>query len=162
MSIQGKLSNKQSPLKRKLMDYKIRLSGNCSQVIRLHVTEDKYEDEEVSVISHCLILAIIDYPGEIPLYRLRGTAQNEIDDNTGVFFYDVIPIEIYTQWKDKVEPGDILVRKILDENDNYLLNVLRVSNVLGSFKNNLVWKKCYASPHNMTLTQEIQDIIDTY
>lgn len=162
MSIQDKLSLNQSPLKRKLMDYKIRLTGNYSPIIRLQVTENKYEDEEITVISHNRIIAIIDYPGEIPLYRLRGSAQNAIDDNTGVFFYDILPIEIYTQWEDTIEVGDIIVRKIIDENEETLVNVLRISNVLGSFKRDLIWKKSYAAPHNVTLTTEIQDIIDSY
>ena len=161
--IQNKLAKKQAGLKRKLMDYKIRLSGNCSQIIRIYTEENKYGDETLTTINHCMILAIIDYPGELPLYRLRTSADDsEIDEPTGIFLYDIIPIEVYTQWKDKVEIGDLLVRKIKDETDSCLVNVLRISNILGSFKTDLIWKKCLTAPYNMTISQEVQDIIDAY
>ena len=164
MSIQDALSRKLSPIKRKLFDYKIRLSGNRSKIIRLKTTENKYGDEDITIVSDCQIIAIRNYPSEIRLYRLRTEVQIPISESTGIYFYDILPIEVFTQWKDNVEVGDILVRKIRDENycTDPLLNIIRITEVLGAFTDELAWKKSQASPHTMKMTTQLQLLIDNY
>lgn len=161
-TIQDQISNKTSKLKRHLFDYKVRLSGNCTGAIRLKIDENRYGDETITVICHNRINAIINYPTEIPFYRIRGEVQQVISEPTGTYLYDILPIELFTQFKDDVEKGDLIIRKIKDEHDECILHVLRITEILGAFKTNIVWKKSQCAPYNMILTSEIINIINKY
>ncbi len=165
MSIQDKLSKIHSGLMRKLFDYQLGLVSSDVKVIRLKITENQYLDETIEVISDDTITLKLALPTEIPLYRLRGEEQDAIDDKTGIFLYDILPIEGYSKFTDNVEKFDIFIKKLKDENvdTDPLLMILRVSETVGSFNvNQLVWKKFYCAPYNMTISTEIQTIIDTY
>jgi len=165
LSIQDKLANNLSSLQRKLFNQQIELVGSELEVIRLKTTLDKYEDETIEVISSDVIIVQLDIPSEIPLYRLRGTTQDAIDDTTGLYLYEIIPIEGYSRFEDNVEKFDIIIKKIKDENDvtDPMLMILRVSEVFGSINANaLVWKKFNCAPYNMIISEEIQNIIDSY
>ncbi len=166
MSIQDKISSKLAPLQRKLFDRQISLMGNNVKVIRLQVVEDKYMDETISIIDNDIIEIILDIPAEIPLYRLGRTSSSPvITESTGLYLYDILPIEGYSKFEDNVEKGDILIKKIYDEkaNTDPLLLILRISESLGSISNtDLVWKKFHCSPHNLTLTAELIQIINNF
>lgn len=161
-TIQDRISKKTSKLKRYMFDYKIRLSGNCTEAIRLKVDENRYGDETITIVCHNRINAIINYPTEIPFYRIRGEIQQPISEPTGTYLYDILPIELFTQFSDNVEEKDIIIRKIKDEHGECILHILRVSEILGAFKTDIVWKKAYCAPHNMTLSAEMIDIINNY
>jgi len=166
MSIQDKISTKLAPLQRKLFDNQINLMGSSTKVIRLQVITDKYMDETITVINNDVIEIILKIPSEIPLYRLtRDTTSPVITEKTGLYLYDILPIEGYSRFEDNVEKGDIIIKKIYDENmsTDPLLLILRVSEPLGGISSNsLVWKKFNCSPHNMTLTSDIKQIIQAY
>ena len=165
MSIQSKLAKVHSGLMRKLFDYQIGLIGSDVKVIRLKITENQYLDETIEVISDDLIELKLVLPTEIPLYRLRGEAQDVIDEKSGLFLYDILPIEGYSKFTDNIEKFDILIKKMKDENSSTdpMLMILRVTEPVGSFNvDELVWKKFYCAPYNLTLTTEMQTIIETY
>jgi len=166
MGIQNKLSEVFAPLQRKLFDYEIDIIGSDVKVIRLKIVENQYEDETtITVISNDTITLKLALPDEIPLYRLRGDSLDAIDDTTGLFLYDILPIEGYSSFVDNVERFDIFVKKIKDENSSTddMLMILRVTEPVGSFNvDRLVWKKFYCAPYNMTIPTEMQTIIDAY
>lgn len=171
MSIQEKLSKAYAPLQRKLFDRQISLTGRVSDVIRLKVVENKYHDEEIQIVSSDRIEMVIDFPAEIPLFRFRNRnldsvdiSQEQIESNTSVYLYDILPIECYAKFEDKIERGDIIIVMYSDENleTQDLVLILRISEVLGSFNaNSLVWRRFQCAPYNLTLTDEINAIIDS-
>ena len=162
MGIQDKLDTGLSALKRKLTDYKIDISGREFQVLHIATTRDKYEDETVTMISNKTVTAIIKYPSDIPLYRYRSGSSTITHASDGVYLYDILPINLFTKWADKVEKFDLLVQKITDDQDIIVPIVLRISEVLGSFNTELVWKYAQAAPYNQTLSSTVQTAIDTY
>ncbi len=165
MSIQNKLAKIFSPLQRKLFDYQIDLIGSDVKVIRLKITENQYLDEVIEIISDDVIELKLALPTEIPLYRFRNEVEDEIDEKTGLFLYDILPIEGFSKFPDNIEKFDIFVKKIKDENNltDPMLMILRVSNVVGSLNvDELVWKKFYCAPYNLTISTELQTIIDSY
>ena len=165
MGIQNKLAEVFAPLQRKLFDYQIDLIGSDVKVIRLKIVENDYEDETITVISNDTITLKLDLPTEIPLYWLRGTAQDALDEKTGLYLYDILPIEGYSSFEDNVERFDVFIKKIKDNNSSTdpMLMILRVTEPVGSFNvDELVWKKFYCAPYNMTISTEIQTIIDAY
>jgi hypothetical protein len=165
MSIQEKIANALSPLQRKLFDQHVNLMGSEHKVIRLKVTVDRYDTETVDIISDDIITVILDIPTEIPLYRLRGESKEQIDSTTGLYLYDILPIEGYSKFEDNVEKFDIIIKKIYDDVDSTdpMLMILRISEVLGSLNaNNLVWKKFYCAPYNLRIGTSLQALIDEY
>jgi hypothetical protein len=163
MGIQDSLTNASAKVQRRLFDLNIKLTGREVQGLRFYVAEeDKYGDEnEIRHISSSPITAIVNFPpGDIPLYRLRGETSGADVDDSGLFFYDILPIEVYCQWQDKVEKGDFLVFSIQDENNKAMPVLLRFSNALGSFHTHLIWRKFMCAPYNGKAPVEIQNYID--
>ena len=162
MAIQEKLANAFGGLKRKLFDHQIHLTGLEHTLVRLKVEVNKYRDEEITVLSHDLITVQIAIPGDIPLFRLRGASQDAIDTKTGIFLYDVIPMEAYAKFEDNIEKGDLLIRVVFDEKieTDPLVQVFRVSEVVGSMDTQLIHRKFLCAPYNMTLPDEAVSIIE--
>lgn len=168
MSLQSKIAESHSGLKRKLRDYMIKISGDEFKVIRIKVTEDKYEDETVEVIDDDVIDVILDMPADIPIDRLRTTVGSEFVTTTdNVFLFDILPIIGFARFEDNVEKGDFLIQKVYDEDDetnstNYTL-ILRVSEILGNFSHGRIsGRRFQCAPHNMTLPAAVQTIINNY
>ena len=161
MTIQEKIEKYTSSTRRKLFDNQIRLSGIPFNGIHFYTEENKYGDTTVEVINHKSLEARIVYPGEIPLSRFRLGSSAEEVDGTGVFFFDILPIEIYTKWTDNVEKEDILFHIIKDEQNNNIPILLKVSEIVGSIQTTLYWKKSLCAPYNGIVPDEVQAIIDS-
>ncbi len=166
MGIQDYLNNASAKVQRELFDLNIRVTGRELTGIRFYVTEDQYGDEETPVpLVSSDITAIVNFPpGEVPLYRFRkspvGDRSDTNVDDSGIFFYDIIPFEVYTQWKDKIEKGDFILFKVLDEVGGPMPILLRVANALGSFHTELIWRKLLCAPYNGQAPAEVQAYID--
>lgn len=148
-SIQSKLDRKTAVLRRKLFDNKIGLSGTDVKCTRLKTIKNMYDDvETLTIISDDTIVANIKIPSDIPLTRLRADEVDDVSDSTNVFFYDILPIDVYTQWADNIEKDDILIFDIFDERDETLQIILKIAEVVTRFKQSIVWKKSLAAPYN--------------
>lgn len=170
MTIQDRLERRFAPAVRKLFDRNVRLAGITVYGVRLRFKEDMYSDEyDSSIVSRDPVVAIVDYPSEIPLHRIRDTessdetpAVNESGSSTGVFFYEILPIELYTRWSDNVMRGDILVHEMEDEQGNMLRMRLRVTEDLGHFRSVLTWKKHYCAPYNGRYNEELDSELEEF
>lgn len=166
-SIQGKLEKSNISARRKLFDNNVRLVGIEAELLRFKIVEDRYGDETVQNISQDSIVARISYPGEIPLSRFRMDAVAGIPDSipdevdeTHTFFFEILPIELFVQWSDNVEKGDMLLHRVNDEHDNPIKIMLKVSELLGTFQTELLWRKAYCAPFNGIIPAEVQTIIN--
>lgn len=148
-SIQSKIDRKTATLRRKLFDNAISLSGVNTKCVRLKTSKNMYGDvETLTVISNDIIIVNIVIPSDIPLTRLRGDAVDDVNDSNNVFFYDILPIDVYSKWSDNIEKDDILIFEIYNEFDEALQIILKISEVVTKFKQSIVWKKSLAAPYN--------------
>ncbi|MEI7509694.1 MAG: hypothetical protein WCJ62_09560 [Flavobacterium sp.] len=141
--------------------------GQKTQVIRLNVSEDDYGNRDFSILSQDIITGIISIPAnEVMLF----TAQRDNNDSrgNGGSIYDVLPIEAFFQFSDKVEHGDILIYKYLLDPDTtpitYHIMAFQVVNMIGKMTNSLLWIKYVLAPYTLDIGQypEIKTILDTY
>ena len=161
MSIQDSISKASEKVKRKLFDNQIKVTGRCLMAVRYHVTIDMYQDEERTLINRDAIQAIIDYPTEIPIYRFARGSYNNDSQQTGAYLFDILPIDIFTKWQDKIEIGDFIYHCLRDEAGNIIPILLKISEVFGSFEKGLIWKKSWASPFNGSIPESLQNIIES-
>lgn len=171
MSYQDKLSQATARLRRTLFDYKVGITGTTTQVVRLKVVINQYQDKEYTIINHDLVPFVIKLPESIPMTRLRSLTNpnnttDEQDANTAnVFLYDILPIEGFSRFSDDVERGDIIVKKVYADDDNadpYLF-ILQITETMGNIdQENIVWKKHYCAPTTMTIPEDILTIISEY
>jgi hypothetical protein len=83
----------------------------------------------------------------MPLIRLRaGKGTQAQVQATGLFFYDILPVEIYIRWKDQIEVNDILYFFAKDENGDKMPVVFKILDQKGAFSSQLIWRKMIAAP----------------
>lgn len=166
MSIQDKITKAVSPSLRKIFDYKVSASGTESQVVRLKVARNQYQDiTDIDVVSHDTV--VIKFPNltELPLTRLRTELTNAPTTTTSLFLYDLLPITAIAQFQDNIEWNDILIRKLYSDlpSTPQMYLVLQVTEVFGTFSNNfLLWRQFNCAPYNEALPVEVQTIVDSY
>jgi hypothetical protein len=164
MSIQKKIAGANIEVKKKLRNYSISINGVETGVIRLHVEEDDYGDETLTIIDTDEITVILDIPDDIPMDRLRPSESDPSMETDSLFLFDILPIEGYAKFTDEIEKGDILIRQIYDEvNSTPFLMVLRVSEIIGTVVHNYVThRKFQCAPYSLTLTSEMQETVNSY
>ena len=162
-SYQDKLASASARVRRKLFDHSVRMKGRQVSVLRFIVAEDIYADEQRTLISSGTIPAVLVYPhGEIPLQRFRAQTPSlpqAVVQDSGLFLFDILPVEVYTQWADKVEIGDFIFQVIKDEVGNKIGILLRVANLFGSWSSELVWRKGWAAPYSGDIPAEVESAI---
>jgi hypothetical protein len=133
---------------RKLSDYHIFVSGRRTECTRLTKIKDIWDDADAETISDSAVQAIFIFPpGEMPLIRLRaGKGTQAQVQSTGLYFYDILPVEIYVRWEDRVEVGDVLYFFASDENGGKIPIVFKVLDQKGAFSSQLIWRKMIAAP----------------
>jgi len=169
MSYQSKIAAATSPLKRKLRDYSVEMTGDDIKVLRLTITTNKYGDEtDLEIISNEEIVITLDMPDQIPLSRLRTELDSELITTTeNVYLYDILPIIGFARFEDNVEKGDFLIQKVYDEDDetnntNYLWT-LQVSEILGNFSHGrITGRRFQCAPYNGAFPTEVQVLINEY
>jgi hypothetical protein len=133
---------------RKLSDYHIFVSGRRTECTRLSRNTDVWGNEELTPISTSSVPVIFIFPpGEMPPIRLRaGNGTQAEVQSTGLFFYDILPIEVYTRWEDRLENGDVIYFWAGDENGNKIPVVFKILDQKGAFSSQLIWRKFLAAP----------------
>lgn len=156
MSAYEKINNFNAKAIRKLSDYHIFTQGRQTECTRISRVADVWGNEDTETISVSTIQAVFTFPpGEMPLIRLRaGKGTQAETEATGLYFYDVLPIEIYIRWEDEIEVGDILYFYATDEKGNKIPVVFKILDEKGSFSSQLIWRKMMAAPIT-NLDQEI-------
>lgn len=163
MSYQSKLENASKGASYKLFDNSIHKIGKSTNALRLRLIKDQYGDlEEWEIIKQDIITIYIDYPDEIPLSRFRNdNYQQTKTASTGIFLFDVLPIDVYSQWDSDVEVGDYLIDIHIDENGNEIKIPLELTEILGSFGvHAMKYKKLRAAVYNDGFDESIKEIID--
>lgn len=162
VALQDKLGKASLQRKRKLYDNEITNVGYERLAVRLKVTEDMYGDETVEVLSSEKIVAIINYPGDVPLFTDRDSAGES--SRVGSFVYDFLPIEGYFRFKDNVQPGDIIVMRIFDDTSDGFIQAFRISEVTGNAGIGVVAKTYNLAPYNLDISKypEIESLINDY
>lgn len=162
MSVYESISRSSTRIKRRLFDEAVRTSGREMKIVRIQYKEDIWHDlSNIEQLSTDVIHGILRFPDEIPLERFRSDGQSEVEE-TKVFFFDLLPIELYTRIDDHVENKDLIFFTLDDESENSIPFLLQVTETFGKFETGLVWKKSYLAPQHGALTAGIYDQLKEY
>jgi hypothetical protein len=160
MGAYDKINNSRAGVARKLLDYHILVKGRQVETTRIGYDVDVWGNEAPTMLSQESIAAIVIFPpGELPLLRIRGAnGGTESAGESAVFFYDILPVETYFQFKDRIEKGDIFYFTIDDEVHNKIPIVLKVMDSAGAVTTQLIWRKFFCSPVTglHELTEEVR------
>lgn len=93
----------------------------------------------------------MNYPSEIPIDRFKyvdsaSQEERQTVSTTGTFFFEILPIEIFSRFEDKIETKDYIIHIAKDEYENKMAIVLQVTEQLGTIGRSLTWRKHFASP----------------
>jgi hypothetical protein len=148
MGMYDKINNSRAGITRKLMDYYIFTKGRQVETTRIGYEADFWGNADAVPLSLEPIIAVVHFPpGELPLLRLREAGgMTEGVGESAVFFYDILPIEAYFQFKDRIEKGDIFYFSILDEAHNKIPIVIKVMDSAGAVTTQLIWRKFFCAP----------------
>lgn len=163
MNYQAKLEKASKGASYKLFDNNIKITGKPTTALRLRLEKDVYGDlQEWSIIKQDSISLTISYPDDIPLSRFRNDNHDQTKvASTGIFLFDVLPIEVYSKWADDIEVGDYLIDIMIDERGNQIKIPLVLTEITGSFGINVLkYKKLRAAVYNDGFDPEIQAIIN--
>ena len=144
----NKINDYLAPAIRKLSDYAIFTQGRRAECTRLTKITDIWGNSDAETISVSQIQAIFIFPpGEMPLIRLRaGKGTQAQVQASGLYFYDILPVEVYIRWGDLIEVGDIIYFFAFDENNNKMPIVFKILDQKGAFSSQLIWRKMIAAP----------------
>jgi hypothetical protein len=144
----GKINDFTARSIRKLSDYHILVNGRKTECTRLTRIPDVWGNVDSETISVSQIQAIFVFPpGEMPLIRLRaGKGTQAQTQSTNLFFYDILPTEIYVRWEDEINTGDVIYFFALDEKGNKMPVVFKILDQKGAFSSQLIWRKMIAAP----------------
>lgn len=147
---------------RKLSDYHVFVAGRRTECTRLSRNTDLWGNENLETISVSSVPVIFVFPpGEMPLIRLRaGNGTQAEVQSSGLYFYDILPIEVYTRWDDHLEPGDVIYFWAGDENGNKMPVVFKILDQKGAFSSQLIWRKFICAPITNIETEIPEDLKD--
>jgi hypothetical protein len=159
-SIQSSIANATSKVQRRLFDTSVKLKGREVDGIKISVQEDIFQNEETqAVYAYEDVQVVVNYPDDVPITRFRMDGGTSVEE-TRTFFFDLLPIEIYTKFGDKIDDGDYIFHTFQDENQNIIPMLLQVTESFGRFTTQLIWRKHYAAAKNGPVDQEILDLIN--
>lgn len=162
MSLYDSLTTSSLRVKRRLFDSAVERLGRTVKVIRIQYREDMYKDlTDVEALSANEISAVINFSEELPLNRYRYDGTDFVED-TRTFFFDVLPIDVYTRLEDTLELRDLLFFWLTDENSNKIPMLLQVTETLGKFSTGLIWKRSLCAPVYGALTKPLYKILKDY
>jgi hypothetical protein len=162
MPAYNKINDYCAPAIRKLHDYHVFTGGRKTECTRLSRNTDVWGNDELISISVSSVPVIFIFPpGEMPLIRLRANNGTQAEvQSTGLFFYDILPIECYTRWKDRIENGDVIYFWAGDENGNKIPVVFKILDQKGAFSSQLIWRKYVAAPITNIETEIPSDLAE--
>jgi len=163
MSIQDHIAKASVKAKRKIHDYNIKTISTESKVILLKVVKDKWGDEDtIRIIENKVCELFLSVPEDIPISRFRTDLTTPVAKTTSTFFYDVLPIEVFSKFSDNLEKDDIIIKIIRTDNINFYMT-LQITDLFGNFDNGYMTRRKYnAAPYLMALPTEVQTIINQY
>jgi hypothetical protein len=83
----------------------------------------------------------------MPLIRLRaGHGTQAQTQASQIYFYDILPTEVYVRWEDHIEVNDVIYFFALDENKNKMPIAFKILDQKGAFSSQLIWRKMIAAP----------------
>jgi len=146
MGMYDKINGSQVGVQRKLFDYSVQTNGRTVEMTRISVDSDIWGNEDRTPLSQDVITAVVHFPpGELPILRFREAGSESVA-NSSLFFYDVLPVEVYFQFKDRVEKDDIFYFTVDDETDKKLPIILKVAELAGAVTTAVIWKKYLCTP----------------
>lgn len=162
MGAYNKINDYVAPAIRKLSDYHILTQGRKSECTRLTKIRDIWGNADSETISVSEIQAIFIFPpGEMPLIRLRAGQGTQAEvQATGLYFYDILPVEVFVRWEDQIEVNDVIYFFALDENKNKMPIVFKILDQKGSFSSQLIWRKMIAAPITNIDTEIPRDLAE--
>lgn len=160
MSIRDSINKKSDKILRRLSDTRIQSLGREVPVVRVRIERDMYNDQRYTPVLSDRPHVILHFPMGIPIDRYRQNSASVEHDESRVFMFDILPVELYTKWEDKVEKGDFLVYSVYDENESEIPILLRVAETLGSFKYTMVWKQQQCAPYNGELMPDVMSAFE--
>ena len=160
-SIQDKVDSSNSTLRRKLFDNNIKVLGNEILAVRLTVEENQYGDEGIEILREDKITIIVTFPED---KLMTETFEDEETGNsqTNFMLYDVIPIEVYSKFEDKLNGKDLLIFKYTNENQETGKVILKVTRIVSNFNKSIVWKQYLCAMYHNDPFTELGQIIDRY
>lgn len=162
MSLYDRTQDSSLKIKRRLFDSSIEKLGRTIKIVRIQYQEDIYKDlTDIEALSHNEISAVIKMSEDIPLDRYRLDGTDHVED-TRTYFFDLIPIEVYTKISDSLEVRDLLFFWLTDENNNKIPMLLQITESFGRFTSGLIWKKSYAAPVYGALTKPLYTLLKDY
>ena len=146
MAAYNKVNNSRVGVVRKLTDYYITVKGREVEMTRVGVDPDIWGNADTKALSDDSITAIVTFPpGELPILRVRDALSDNVSGGSA-FFYDILPVEAYFKFKDRVERGDIFYFTVEDELKNKMPIILKVCDLTGGVTTKLIWRKFLCSP----------------
>ena len=162
MSLYNSIASSSLKVKRRLFDNMVERLGRTTKVIRIQYKEDMYKDlTDINALSTNEISVMFRFSEDMPLDRFRLEETDYVND-TRTFFFDILPIEVFTRIEDSIEKRDLLFFWFTDENNNKIPMLLQITETFGRFETGLVYKKLYAAPVYGALTQPLYKMLKDY
>lgn len=162
MSLYDSITSSGERVKRRLFDRRIESLGRTVRAVRIQYREDMYQNlSDIDMLSSNEISAIVRFSDDIPLNRYRADRTDYTED-TRTFFFDLLPVEVFTKLEDSIELRDLLFFWFLDENGNRIPFLLQVTEVFGRFGASLTYKKLLCAPLYGALTKPIYGLLMDY
>ena len=168
----SKLSEKLSPVIRKLSDINIELLGRDTQVLKITKgdTPDMYGVTSDVYSSEILNNVIIKYPlSEVEMFDSTHDNTSDVDS---ISLMDILPIEVMVRYQDSggvdtdvvgLEPADIIVDILRDEHDNKIPIRMEIKRIQGEFFGRDMVKRLYqATLTRGSYTSEVESLITDY
>lgn len=148
-------------VQQRLFDQNIHTTGKEVDGLKISLIEDIFQNtEEEVVLEYEDVTATIIYPTDIPIDRYRMDRGLQVSE-TRTFFFDLLPIEVYTKFENGFEKDDFLFHFFTDEHQNKVPMLLQITETFGRFSTDLIWRKYYAAPKNGRVPQPILDLIQS-
>jgi hypothetical protein len=167
-SYQSRLGRFHDPIRKKLIDNSISLSGQVADCIKVRTKVTKQGDIASRIVEDVTVISAVFPPyADVPFRRLtRETGQG--DSNTVQLkvttlpaAMELFPIQIWTTQYDQIYLGDLIFRIFKDPtSDSPLVVVLQVKEPLGTFGvQNLIYAKYNCTYWDEELPQEMLDVV---
>ena len=164
-SLQDKLRKSAYTASKKIYDSKIKVSGTSMEMLYVKENDvDWYGDVGEIDIDDKLtpVEVVIDLPNNIPMDRfVSADPSNRQITQTNVALFDILPIEAYAKFSQKVAKGDFFIYKFEDDNENIMYLLLKVTDLVGSFRKEMYGQRCYLALYNGPNSSKLVNYIES-
>ncbi len=164
-SLQDKIKGSYLNALKKTYDAKVKVSGTSMEMLYVNANSvDWYGDNQTLDLADELetVEIVIDLPNDIPIQRfISGDPNNRQITQTNTYLFDILPIEAYPKFSQKVNKDDFFIYKFNDDNNNNMYLLLQVTDTVGSFRKDMLGQKCYLALYNGPLATGLVDYIES-